>query len=491
MSQESDAEQNNCCLQSELRVVMSAGLPPIMFRMFRMKTVAVPILTWHANNVAGNDYPTNDHVKLQDDLETIHRVGRRIVPLADIAKALRAGKLEEMRGCVGLSFDDSPDLDFYDAPHPAWGVQRSMFNIVADFRARHPDASVHATSFAIASQDARIELDSTCLIGCKWWNHEWWPTAEATGVLAIESHSWDHNHETLASTVTSAQRGTFALTSAEDARREIADATRVIRQLRKRDGPVLFAYPYGSTSDYLVTDYFPKRGAEHGVTAAFTGSNGFVRPETSPWAIPRYIAGADWRSPSELELLLGEAPPADRPWGAGTQTGAVERSWRESLRTWEVRPASVVAGELFNRAFGHPVPDYGRHFVLVYSPAPTGRAVEPSIIAYVHWLPFKDVYLGGGMCVDERIYRRMPKAVFAAVRDQGGLATIVTRESIELLGDTSAVFGYVGEPRARQADLRTGFSDTGRPNLMVIWRKSLTEGARTKILDEVAALGPF
>ena len=96
------------------------------------------------------------------------------------------------------------------------------------------------------------------------------------------------------------------------------------------------------------------------------------------------------------------------------------------------------------------------------------------------------------MCVDERAYRRLPKHIFAGVREQGGLATIVTRESIELLGDTAAVFGYVGEPRARQADLRTGFVDTGRPNLMVIWRrKSLTYEARARILDQVAALGPF
>jgi len=138
---------------------------------------ALPILTWHANNVAGNDYATNDHVKLREDLATLQRMGRRIVPLMEIARALRAGRIEELRGCVGLSFDDSPDLDFYDAPHPAWGLQRSMANILMDFAARHPGTPAHATSFAIVSPAARAELDSTCLIGCKWWNDEWWPLA--------------------------------------------------------------------------------------------------------------------------------------------------------------------------------------------------------------------------------------------------------------------------------------------------------------------------
>jgi len=227
------------------------------------------------------------------------------------------------------------------------------------------------------------------------------------------------------------------------------------------------------------------------VIAAFTGANGLVHAQTSPWAIPRYIAGSDWHSTADLEALLREATPAPAAARPMTRSGPTARSWRESLRTWEVKPASVVAGDLFRRAFGHPVPDYGRHFVLVYSPDPSESSPQPAVIAYVHWLPFKDVYLGGGMCVDERAYRRLPKAVFAGVREAGGLATVVTREAIELLGETPAVFGYVGEPRARQADLRTGFVDTGRPNLMVIWRKDLPEIDRNRIVDEVAALGPF
>jgi hypothetical protein len=95
------------------------------------------------------------------------------------------------------------------------------------------------------------------------------------------------------------------------------------------------------------------------------------------------------------------------------------------------------------------------------------------------------------MCVDERAYRRFPKALFEAVREQGGLATIVTRDSVEMLGDCAAVFGHVGEPRARAADLRTGFVDTGHEHLMVIWRKALAPGQKQKLVDEVVRLGPF
>jgi hypothetical protein len=121
------------------------------------------------------------------------------VPLSRIASSLRAGRLDDLRGCVGLSFDDGSDLDFYDAPHPVWGPQRSMATSLptsglATAPARKP--SLHATSFVIVSPEARAILDRTCLIGCRWWNDDWWPLAEQERD-SIESHSWDHNHDTI------------------------------------------------------------------------------------------------------------------------------------------------------------------------------------------------------------------------------------------------------------------------------------------------------
>jgi hypothetical protein len=96
------------------------------------------------------------------------------------------------------------------------------------------------------------------------------------------------------------------------------------------------------------------------------------------------------------------------------------------------------------------------------------------------------------MCADQRAYRRMPKWLFKVVREQGGLATIVTRDSVDMLGgECSAVFGYVGEPRARAADLRTGFVDTDREHLMVIWLQPLLEHEKRRLVDQVAAAGPF
>ena len=271
------------------------------------RAVTVPVLTWHSMNVGGAGYAANDHVAFREDLETLHRLGLRVVSLARIARALVEGRLEELRGCVGLSLDDGSDFDWHDLPHPAWGPQRGMGRILADFRARHGASAqphLQATSFAIVSREARRELDRTCMIGCRWWNDDWWREAEASGLLAIESHGWDHNHESLARTVASAPRGAFDVTTKADADAEIAQASRELRRLRGRDGDVLFAYPYGPASHYLAEEYLPDGSNGHGVFAAFTTGRDPVHAGTSRWRIPRYVFGFDWKSGGELERLL-------------------------------------------------------------------------------------------------------------------------------------------------------------------------------------------
>ena len=465
-----------------------------------MTTAAVPILTWHAMSVNGADYATNDHIAFREDLERLHAARLRIVPLRAIVAALREGRLESLRGCVGLSFDDGSDFDFHDLPHPRWGPQRGMAGMLADFRARHgPDAQpdLHATSFTIVSPEARAELDRTCMIGGRWWNDAWYREAEASGLLAVESHGWDHNHVSLSSTATSASRGTFDIREGHEAEVEIGHAAAVLRDLRERGGDVLFAYPYGSAADFLAERWLPARGDALGIPAAFSASD--AEPASagvSRWRIPRYVCGDHWKSTEGLDAILRDAhaiPSARRAAPAPSVPAADEdspRDWRARLRTWEVNDARVVAGDLFRRCFGHEVPGFPRHFVLVHSPRP-GTGDPPEVVAYVHQTAKDDFYLCGGMCVDERAYRRFPKWLFEAVREQGGLATIVTRDSVELLGECAAVFGHVGEPRARAADLRTGFVDTGREHLMAIWRKPLDSAGKECLVERVASLGPF
>jgi hypothetical protein len=203
--------------------------------------------------------------------------------------------------------------------------------------------------------------------------------AEAQGLLGDRgAMGGDHNHESLAATATTAPRGTFELQVADECEIEIGHAAEVLRNLRGRAGDVLFAYPYGSTSEFLTEEWLPANGERHGIAAAFGAADGMpVSSATSRWKIPRYVFGAHWKSTGELAAILRDAgihgatrgPAPAR--GGGARTGQPVNDWRSRLRTWEVNDARVVAGELFRRSFGHEVPDYPRHFVLVYSP---GRA---------------------------------------------------------------------------------------------------------------------
>src|SRR6266480_4069826 len=150
----------------------------------------VPVLAYHAARVSGDDYALNDHVAFFHDLRLLHRMGIRVVDLGNVVSRLHFGDLDT-DGCVAITFDDGTDFDYFDLPHPVWGTQRSMFNIMKDFvREFGPDAQpdLHATSFVIASPTARKELDRTCLVGRDWYTDDWWPAAIASGLMSIANH---------------------------------------------------------------------------------------------------------------------------------------------------------------------------------------------------------------------------------------------------------------------------------------------------------------
>ena len=264
----------------------------------------VPVLTYHSNNIHGNDYANNDHVALAQDLGTIARLGWRIVPLSKVVEGLDDPQLD-LDDAVAITFDDGSWFDWHDLEHPSCGPQRSLANLLRDHRAR-TGAFVHATSFVIASPAARVVLDRTCMVGRGWWTDEWWAAAAREGLVAIESHSYDHNHETLPETVQRDRRtGTFRTIDAwGDADAEIRAAADLIDRLCAPHRTTLFAYPYGETNDYLVGEYFPKHGDEHRVRAAFTTEPAPVTREANRWALPRYVCGRDWRTADELTAVL-------------------------------------------------------------------------------------------------------------------------------------------------------------------------------------------
>lgn len=256
----------------------------------------------------GDTYSSNDHLALREDLELVRSLKIPIVSAVEAASIAVNPSVEVSKGCIAITFDDGSWFDWHDLEHPTLGPQRSFAGILSDFSGIHPHIRLHATSFVIASPDARQQLDRTCLIGAGWWGEEWWQAAIGSGRFAIENHSWDHHHETLQLRATGMAGGTFVnINCWSSADVEIRQASDYLDRRLSARKTRLFAFPYGETSPYLLEEYLPRHTMEHRLAAAFTTEPTPVTRNSSRWALGRYVCGQHWKSTDELHALLRDA----------------------------------------------------------------------------------------------------------------------------------------------------------------------------------------
>jgi Polysaccharide deacetylase len=272
----------------------------------------VPILAYHAVNIAGNAYADNDHVAFAADLRLIHDLGLRIVPLHWLVDQLLGVAERDLSRCVVLTCDDGSDFDYFDLDHPKHGPQRSLHNCMTDFIysrgvAAQPD--LHLTCFVIASPEAREHIDRVCLVGKGWMSQRWWRPALTSGRIAIENHSWDHNHAAIPLPgIAGMERGSFhQVDSRERADAQIVAAAQYLDEETKPNRSSLFCYPYGHVNDYLRREYFPQNEKVHGMRAALGDGAAPVEQDTDRWNLPRYVCGWHWKSPEQLQSILAGA----------------------------------------------------------------------------------------------------------------------------------------------------------------------------------------
>lgn len=162
----------------------------------------------------------------------------------------------------------------------------------------------------------------------------------------------------------------------------------------------------------------------------------------------------------------------------------------QTLEGWfrivEVDDVEPYAGALFRRCFRNPPPDVPRHFVALVD-----TDGEERTIGYIHYSKLDDVYLGGGMCIDERVFRRLPTERREHLKQAGGIAEQMLRHTTASLANAKAIFGYVGDKRAERVDLRAGFAHTGTEHLIVFWPRPLPVDEQRAIVARVARVGPF
>lgn len=275
----------------------------------------VPILTYHALDATGTTYETNNHVALAEDIRVMASCGFRVVSASRVVDAIagEAPPLEER--CVAITFDDAPDFDYHDVTRPDLGLVKSFARVLKEgsslFSRLTGRGRLCATSFAIASPEARAVLDRTCIAGLGEWRDDWWQAAQREGYLQIGNHSWDHTHPTLPTVSQREQRkgDFFGIDTYEDADAQIRCAEDYIEGKLGRPSARLFAFPYGEPVDYLVHEYLPRFAAEHRQRAAFINDSDYATMSTNRWRIPRFVCGWQWKSPEELAGILERAAP--------------------------------------------------------------------------------------------------------------------------------------------------------------------------------------
>lgn len=158
---------------------------------------------------------------------------------------------------------------------------------------------------------------------------------------------------------------------------------------------------------------------------------------------------------------------------------------RAGLVIVEVGDATRRAGALFKETFSAVIPRTPRHFILVS----TSDDRSPAL-AYVHYARCGSAWLAGGLVSDAMRFRRLDREAAAAVREEGGFAEWLMRASCAAL-DGSAIFARIGDRRSEIVNARAGFQPTGHPHLWAIWKGSLRDAEKRRVVDRVLAVGPF
>jgi peptidoglycan/xylan/chitin deacetylase (PgdA/CDA1 family) len=161
-----------------------------------------------------------------------------------------------------------------------------------------------ATSFVIASSEARREIAGQALGDAGLMSDSWWSAAQRSGLMDIGTHGWNHVHPAVSEMASRPQlTERFDLIDNEaDARQQVDRAFEAIHDKAGGAAGRIFAYPYGQVSEFIATRYLP---AQNRIVAAVAAEPKPVHASSDPWRLPRYVCGHDWKSEDDLRSLLG------------------------------------------------------------------------------------------------------------------------------------------------------------------------------------------
>lgn len=157
------------------------------------------------------------------------------------------------------------------------------------------------------------------------------------------------------------------------------------------------------------------------------------------------------------------------------------------LQVVEARECGRLMGATFRRKFGGEPPDRPKHFIALYSM--DGVTWLP--MGYVHFWQRESAFMGGGLVIEDRAFRRMPKPHRALIKTNGGIAELLLGTALTMLPDNDVVWGYVGDTRAERVDINVGFEHTHIERIIAYWNKSFSAEEKIQLAEEIAQVGPF
>lgn len=156
--------------------------------------------------------------------------------------------------------------------------------------------------------------------------------------------------------------------------------------------------------------------------------------------------------------------------------------------TTEVDCGPAFVEPIFQRRYRASAPDSGHHVVGFHRRA--DGAFTPA--AYVHFTDCGDLLLGGGACVDDRVFRQMTAEQRAAVHAAGGLYHHVLAWSVRHFAPRfAAIFGYSGDALAGRVDRAVGFAPTEHEHLLVYWTREVEPSEQSRLIEKANGFAPF
>jgi len=156
--------------------------------------------------------------------------------------------------------------------------------------------------------------------------------------------------------------------------------------------------------------------------------------------------------------------------------------------TGSVTDGPFFIDELFQRKFGGSAPDYGFPAICFYRKS--NDHFLP--VCYINYMQHDEVMLVGGGMTDGSAFETMPNELAEAIRNSGGIFYHVLKFGFDHFKDhCEAFFGYAGDKRAYEVDLRAGFEPTRYQYLISHFHKPISLERKNFLIEKIHAIGPF